>query len=189
MPRGPTERRRGRTLLLDPEPAAELRRVDDARDAGPASHEQPRHLRVPPARLRSGDGGGLRLLPVRRRRRRRRLELLLAEERAAPQELVRQVPGQQLVASPSPSALASRPLRRLGAEPGSGAIRLAARVGPRERGRARERHRRLLRRGQGGVVVLPLLPLPEEGPATWRLHRHTDRQLDGPDAPPAGPRK
>uniref|UniRef100_A0A0A9DLU5 Uncharacterized protein n=1 Tax=Arundo donax TaxID=35708 RepID=A0A0A9DLU5_ARUDO len=170
-PHAPTGRRRGRTLLLDPEPAAELRRVDDARDAGPARHEQPRHLRVPPARLGRGDGERLGLLPARRR-----LESLLAEERSAPQELVRQVPGQELVAPAD--ALAGGPRRRrrelrLSPEPSSGAIRLAARVGPSERGRPRERHRRLLRRGQGGVVVLPLLPLPKEGPATWRLHRCT----------------
>jgi len=72
--------------LLNPEPAAELRGVDDAGDAGPASHEQPRNLRVAPARLGRGDGeDGLLLLPPRR------LQPPLAEERAAPQELVRQM--------------------------------------------------------------------------------------------------
>jgi len=97
--------------LLNPEPAAELRGVDDAGDAGPARHEQPRNLRVAPARLGRGDGeGGLLLLPARPRR----LQPPLAEERAAPQELVRQVPGQQLVAAGAGAGLGPRSTRERG---------------------------------------------------------------------------
>jgi len=39
--------------LLNPEPAAELRRVDNAGDAGPDRHEQPRNLRAGTARAGS----------------------------------------------------------------------------------------------------------------------------------------
>lgn len=179
MPRASGLQRHGRPRsLLDAEPASELRRVDDAGDAGPARHKQPRDLRVAPARL--GRGGGVLLLQARR------LEPPLAEERAVPQELVRQVPGQQLVAAELGPRLWER---WLGAEPRRRAVRLddAARVGPSERRRLPlEQHRLLRRRRHGGVrvvvvVVAALLALPEEATATWRLHRRVDRQLDGPD--------
>lgn len=178
MPRAPDLQRHGATRsLLDPEPVSELRRVDDAGDAGPARHKQPRNLRVAPARL--GRGGGILLLQAGR------LQPPLAEERAAPQELVRQVPGQQLVASGLGPWLRER---RLGAKPHRRAVRLdATRVGPSERRRwlPLEQHRLLRRRRHRGVrvVVVALLALPEEATATWRLHRRVDRQLDGPDAP------
>lgn len=128
--------------LLDLEPVSELRRVDDAGDAGPARHKQPRNLRVAPARLGRGGGGGVLLLQAGR------LEPPLAEERAAPQELVRQVPGQQLVAADLGPRLMRE--RRLGAKPHRRAVRLdATRIGPSERRRRRlplEQHRLLRRR-------------------------------------------
>jgi hypothetical protein len=126
-PHAPDLQRPGRMAtrsLLDPEPASELRRVDDAGYAGPARHKQPRNLRVAPARLRrrgGGGGGGILLLQTGQ------LQPPLAEERAAPQELVRQVPSQQLVAADLGPRLRER---RLGTKPHRRAIRLdAPRVG------------------------------------------------------------
>jgi hypothetical protein len=206
MPRNPLRQRaapQNVRSLLDPEPAAYLRRVEDARDAGPARHEQPRHLRVSLARL--GRGGS-----TRRRRRRGRLLLLirdrrslappLAEECTVRQELVREVPGQQLVARDALGRRGRRRKRRLrtGAESSNrrAEIRLAgARDGlseeRRRRGRRDVAHRLLRRRRPpwGGVVaVLPLLALPEEAIATRRLHRRARRQLDGPYASPPATR-
>jgi len=82
-------------LVLNLQPAAELRRVDDAGDVGPAGHQQPGHLGVPPLRVRLGSRRGNRSRS-RSRPSAARLDPT-PQERAVGEELVRQVAGQQLV--------------------------------------------------------------------------------------------
>jgi hypothetical protein len=88
-----------RRSLLYLQPAAELRRVDDAGDVGPARHQQQGHLGVPPL------GVGLLVSHIRGDRSRTAAARLDAapEERAAGEELVGQVAGKELVAASAPS--------------------------------------------------------------------------------------
>jgi hypothetical protein len=163
-------------LLLYPEPVAELRRVDDAGDAGSAGHQQQRRLGVPragigrrrPGARRGGGGLAVRLRP-------------LTEERAGPEELVRQVPRHELEAAPAATLGEWRRRRWHGLDEPSGVSR-PGRLGPSGHRREQRRRRRwrrplLLRRR-----AVPLLPLAERPAATWRLRPRADRHLDGPRA-------
>jgi hypothetical protein len=137
------------------QPAAELRRVHDAGDVGPARHQQPRHLRVPlpgvrlgPRRCRSR-GSAARLDPP-------------TQERAVGEELVGQVPGQELVVA--------------GGGGGGGGGRASRSRIPRL-GSSRHRERLGLQQ-----LALALLALAEDD--TRGLQLLAQRHIDGCASPP-----